>query len=500
MTARVFGAVPTRLFQLAGLVSALTLGTPRAAAQVVTPKSVPVHQSDQFDILPTSRGGMAGLGIAVDDTLLDPFANPAKVTRHRTGAFFALPFFHSVSGGRGGGRTVPVGGFFASGAWSGAATVALQQLNRANVGFGTPISERSATNQYVDAVLGRRLGNGVSVGASAYWAGLGAIDGVDLLYAGSDTIRQDGSLADLRLGLTKEWEGNRVLEFVVVHSRTSMVHDVHTTTFGFDSTRRFWGPQRSVWARNDDKTHIWGLHTEYVRPMGAEGWRIGWLATANRISHPKIPNYQLMNIPRDPGFTNSFNAGVGFAKQVRGTTVGVDVIYEPIFSNTWADAAGDTAKVGGGTIPAGGKTVENTFRFANSKLRLGFGREHRHKRDSSVVSGFQFGLAVGAINYRLTQRNNVLGTNRVQDENWMEWTPTFGWHYSSRDFEFFYTMRISCFSGSECVALPLPRGDDVSVSAPTPDGGGIIAAPSSPLTFDGGRSLMHRLTFRIPIR
>ncbi|MGQ0646860.1 MAG: hypothetical protein ACT4P7_04775 [Gemmatimonadaceae bacterium] len=476
----------------------LALGAGGTQAQLVTPKTVPVHQSDQFDILPSARGGMASLWIALDDTLLDPFVSPAKVTRHRVGSFFALPFFHSISGGRGGGKTVPVGGFFSAGDWSGAATVAIQQLNRANVGFGTPISDRAATNQYINGVLGRRFGQGVSLGASAYWAGLAAIDGVDLLYAGSDTIRQDGSLTDLRLGLTKAWEGDRTLELVVVHNRTSMVHDVHTTTFGFDSTRRIWGPLRSAWDHNADRTNIWGLHTEYVRPFGNEGWRVGWLATGNRISHPKIPNYRLMNIPRDPGFTNAFNAGVGFAKVKGLTTVGVDLIYEPMFSNTWADAARDTARAGGGVIPAGGKTVENDFRFANSKLRIGIGREHRHKRDSSVVSGFQFGLAVGSVSYRLKQRNNVLGTFRIQDESWMEWAPTFGWHYRSRDIEFFYTLRMTCLSGSACVPMPVAGGDDVSVAPPAP--GGVIAAPSAPLTFDGGRAVIHRFSISIPIR
>ena len=478
--------------------SLFALGTRDLSAQLVTPKTIPVHQSDQFDIFPTSRGGMAGIWIALDDTLLDPFANPAKVTRHRGGAFFALPYVHSVSGNRGGGRTVPVGGFFSSGDWSGAATVAVQQLNRANVNAGAPLSDRSATNQYVNGVLGRRFRNGISLGASAYWAGLGAIDGVDLLYAGSDTIRQDGSLTDVRLGVTKEWEGNRVLELVVLHNRTSMVHDVHTTTFGFDSTRRNWGPLSSAWDHNADRTNIWGVHTEYARPFGTDGWRVGWLGTANRISHPKIPNYSLMNIPRDPGFTNSFNAGVGFAKVQGPATFGVDLVYEPMFSNTWADAARDTAKVGGGVIPAGGRTIENTFRFANTKLRLGVGREHRRKSDSTVVTGFQFGLAIGSVNYRLHQRNNVRGTSRVQNESWNEWTPTAGWHYKSREIEFFYTLRLSCLSGSSC--LPMGQGDDVSVSAPTPGPGGVIAAPASALTFDGGRALVHRFMLSIPIR
>jgi hypothetical protein len=374
----------------------------------------------------------------------------------------------------------------------------MQQLNRSNTGFGTPLSERSAINQYANGTVGRTFGNGISLGAAAYVASLGAIDGVDLLYAGSDTIRQEGSMADLRLGLTKSWTGNRVFEVILLHNRTAMVHDVHTTTRAWDVNRQIWGPQTAVWDHNADRTNIWGLHTEYVRPFGTEGWRVGWLATANRLSHPKIPNYRLMNIPRDPGFTNTFNAGVGFARAVGATSFGVEWIYEPMFSNTWADAARDTLRAGGGVIPAGGRTVENSFRFFNRKMRIGVGREHAHARDSSRVSGFQLGLALGAVSYRLRQRNNVLGTTRVQNESWVEWAPTFGYRYRARDIEFMYNARITCLSGSECIAFA--SGDDVSIAAPSPSGPGIIAAPASALTFDGGRAVVHRLMVSIPIR
>ena len=467
-------------------------------AQIVTPKSVPVHQGDQFDFLPSSRSGMANVWIALDDSLLDPFANPAKVTRQRVSAVFALPYFHSISGGRGGGKTMPVGGFFASGPWSGAVSVAVQQLDRANQFFGTPLSERTALNQYATGVIGRQFSRGLSVGLAAHVAGLGAVDGVDLMYAGSDTIRQDGSAADIRLGLTKQWEGNRTFELVAVHNRTSMTHDVHTTFWGFRHGPIGPATPVSTWDHNEDKTHIWGLHTEYVRPVGTEGWRMGWLATANRLSHPKIPNFRLMNIPRDPGNTNAFNLGLGFGRVAGGATFGVDFIYEPIFSETWADAARDTAIVGGGTIPAGGRTVENTFRFTNTKMRLGISRERASRRNPTTVSGFQFGLALGTVNYRLKQRDNVQRTNRVQNEHWMEWAPTFGYRYASREFEVLYNVRMTCLSGSEC--LPNFGGDDVSISAPAPvQGGGVIVAPS-PLTFDGGRATVHRITVRLPIR
>src|SRR5687768_7230781 len=100
-------------------------------AQVVTPKTVPVLQSGQFDIFPSARAGMGGPVIAVDDSLLDPFVNPAKATRIGVGHVFSAPFFHSISGARGGGRSLPVGGGASWGRWSATGIFAFQQLDRA---------------------------------------------------------------------------------------------------------------------------------------------------------------------------------------------------------------------------------------------------------------------------------------------------------------------------------------------------------------------------------
>lgn len=52
-----------------------------SSAQIVTPKTLPVLQGGQFDMLPSDRAGMGGVSIALDDTLLDPFVNLAKATR-----------------------------------------------------------------------------------------------------------------------------------------------------------------------------------------------------------------------------------------------------------------------------------------------------------------------------------------------------------------------------------------------------------------------------------
>lgn len=491
--------IHNRLF-LRAAVAAL-LAPAAAPAQLVTPKTVPVHQSAQFQIYPSARVGLGGVSIAVDDTLADPFVNPAKAARLTESAIFTLPFAHTVTGSRGGGLTLPFGGYLVGGRWAVAGVAALQQLDRVGPVWNRPTSERTATNRYAALSIGHRLDERTNVGLSLFGAEIGAIDGVDLLYGGSDRIDQSGSLADVRLGMTREMGEERTLELLVLHSRTSMTHDVH-----FPELFRWeWEPgmqvpreiliQEERQERNEDRTHIWGAHAGYTLPLGSEGWRAGVIATANRLSHPKIPNYVLQNIPRDPGTTYSFNTGVGVSRAMGNLRVAFDAVYEPIWSETWADAAWDTTTASGRTIGAGGKTVENSFRFSNVKLRGGIGRE-RARGEGESTFGYQFGLAVHAIDYTLEQTNNVLESFRTQREHWVEWTPSLALRYRSRDIEISYGFAFTCGTGG---CAPTFGGEDTDVVAP-PSSGGIIAAPSRPLFFESGTAFTHRLVLVLPIR
>ena len=493
------------------------LGVPiEGSAQVVTPKTLPVLQSGQFDMFPSDRAGMGGTTIAVDDTLLDPFVNPAKATRIGVSHIFSAPFFHSISGARGGGRSLPLGGGGSWGAWSATGLFTFQQLDRAGpTFFGCPVctqstpamqsstSDRSAYNKYVAGSIARRLTPSTSVGLGVQLAALDAIDGVDLLYAGSDRIDQSGRLADFRFGVTKEVGADRHLEVMLVHARTDMRHDVRFTTWRWDPlARQYIQEQRTD--HNQDRTHIWGLHSEYSRPVGSEGWHLGWLGTVNRLSHPKIPNYVIQNIPRDPGTTYSFNAGAGIGRTVRGTSFAADLIYEPMFADTWATAAKDTA-VGcpvclsdGGTIKAGAKTVENTFRFNNIRMRLGAGQDILNRREGSTVLGYQVGLDLYAINYRLQQANHVQQTFRTQREDWLEWSPTFALRLHSRDLDVRYNFTLTCGPGACGQTQEGGRffnTPDVALAA-----GGIIAAPSGELFMQSGALKIHKLTIIVPIR
>ncbi len=68
-----------RLPRMLFLATALISLAPRVATgQLISLKTVPVAAGDQFITLPSARLGMAGVSIALDDVLGDPFVNPAK--------------------------------------------------------------------------------------------------------------------------------------------------------------------------------------------------------------------------------------------------------------------------------------------------------------------------------------------------------------------------------------------------------------------------------------
>ncbi|NIX25121.1 MAG: hypothetical protein GWN07_37115, partial [Actinobacteria bacterium] len=48
-------------------------------------------------------------------------------------------------------------------------------------------------------------------------------------------------------------------------------------------------------------------------------WDVGVMVTVNRKTHPKLPNYVIMNIPRDPGVSTAAQVGFGVARDHEGT-------------------------------------------------------------------------------------------------------------------------------------------------------------------------------------
>ena len=489
-----------------------------ASTQLIPIRTVPLAQGDQFQIFPSHNLGMGSVSIALSDVLQDPFVNPATGARVAGSRFFSAPTVYHLSSDAGAGRSLPLAALVRSGAWYGGLALTLQQVepsrapfdrrgfvvalpNALDVAPAIPEPDtRAHGNQYVFAMAGKVLPAArISLGASALWSGLHALDGVDLLYAGSRRVAQRGHSLDLRLGLLKEWEGGRALETVLLHNRFAATHDVTYVDLVWDPGLQSM-VERARLEQNADRTNTWGLHLKYARPLGggASGWRIGWVATVNRLSHPKIPNYELTNVPvlpRDPGRSLAYDFGIGLSKTRGPATFGVDAIFEPIRSYTWADALAPVTTALGDTIAAGGKTVENRFRFTNAVLRMGVSRDVE-LRGLGNAAELQFGLVVRSVRYHLAQTDNVQLMQRSLETGWLEWTPTWGLSLRFAEFEIRYRGRVTHGAGRPGLeSSPVLWGRDVAFA-----GGSILAAPTGPLNLTDVSTTTHQISLSLPLR
>ncbi len=142
----------------------------------------------------------------------------------------------------------------------------------------------------------------------------------------------------------------------------------------------------------------------------------------------------------------------------------------------------------GKTVEPGDKTVENDFRFSNALLRMGVGHEEER-------AGFQLGLQIRSIDYRLEQVDNVAGTERRQEESWMEWTPSWGGILKFPGLEVRYAGYLTTGTGRPG-AVPLLRQTD----AFTAEDGNILIAPTGPLTLQEASVITHQLTISLPLQ
>jgi len=484
-----------------------------APAQTIPIQTVPLVPADQFDIFPSYTLAMGGVSIAVPDTLHDPFVNPAKGARLQAARFFSSPTFYSVSHDAGAGRTLPLGALGKAGSWFGGLALALQQVDASHPpssSLNPPVpfavagqlppgvvdlspAPQSHGNALAFAMIGTTLpGSGLSLGGSVSWAKLRALDGVDLLYPGSARVTQFGETVDARLGFLKEWEGDRSFEAIVLHERFRMTHDVtFLDTFWDPGTQQFF--QNARLERNRDFSKRWGVQVKYERPLAASGWRIGWLATANRTSQPDTPNTDVLNIPQDPGHASAYELGVGVSRTSGPALFGMDVVYQPIWSTTWAEASVPTATSGGGLIPLGGRTVENGFHFSNALFRIGF--SHEVVRALTKTAALQLGLAVRSVHYSLAQRDFVEVAMRRLKQSWAEWTPTWGLSVRFPELELRYRGRVS--HGTDRL-VPTPPDGFVTVADPRP--GFFFPTSALPPTPNGVHVVTHQFSISLPLR
>ena len=457
-------------------------------AQFISLKTAPVATGDQFLIFPSRNLGMGGVSIALYDELHDPFVNPAKGIRMKGSLLFSSPTCYHVTGDNGGARTLPLGILYGSEKWFGGVAFSMQQLDVNNADrFQQLLSEKSSSNLYAFGSFGMKIpGSSTAIGASIFWADLTGIDGVDMLYPRSREIMQYGHIVDSRMGLFNERDDERGLEVLLLHHRVDMTHDVTYEEWIWNEST-FQSVLSTRKEKNPDRSNTWGIHLGYQRPLSQSDWRIGGLLTGNWKSHPKIPNYELMNIPRDPGNTIGYNVGLGLSHSLGHGAFGVDVIYEPIWSHTWAEAAESFTTQRGRMIVIGGKTVENHFKFSNSLLRVGISQE-------GPSFGFQLGLQMRSIRYWLDQSNYIEEFKRRQHEHWVEWILNLGLILKFQEFQVRYLGRLTQGTG-----LPGVAGGGFRDFAMESRSADFIIAPSGPLTLQDVTVFTHQITVSMPI-
>jgi hypothetical protein len=498
---------------------AISLTALPAPAQLITIKTLPIATGDQFNFFPSANQPMGGVSVALPDSLLDPFVNPAKGGRLRSGAmqFFGSPTFYSISHASGGGQTIPVGALGSKGDLFGGAVVAMQELNPSHVSTAnvpTPVFTSANTlgstpplppsdqlnnkyNRYAFATLGRRVVNGLSFAGSLMYADLHRIDGVDQLYSGSQSVTQYGGDLDARFGVVRDWANGSTLEALILHDRLAMTHDVTFAETFYDPNIRSLNTRARL-ERNLDHTNTWGMHLGWQRPVGDSGWRVGAILTGNLLTHPKLPNYQVLDVvrpvPWDPGHSAAYNLGVGIAQQTGPSTFALELIYEPIFTHTWGDAQAETQSLDGSLIPVGGRTTENHFTFSNVVARLAFRQDIPLQGVQSPLR-IQFGMNAHAIHYWLEQDDHVQDTSRRQYEQWVEWAPTWGASMRFGDVDVRYVGSTTHGTGrpgittNQFVAVP-----DAALGSTN-----VLAAPNGPLTLTPVRVTTHQLSLSVPL-
>ena len=491
----------SRLFVLALAVSLLLPLV--GSAQLIPIKTVPLATGDQFMVMPSQNLGLGGLSIAITDSLLDPFLNPARGGWIDGSRLFIAPATYSITNNISSTRTLPAGVLYNNQYWFGVFSVALQQLSMPGQDIvpgihrdlGSPYSpvllrDKNLNNLYLSGGMGKFIGaSDIAVGIGFSWASLAAVEGVGLLYPRSIDIEQSGNVLDYRFGLYGELPDNRFFEAILVHHRINITHDV---TYNYFPEPWENNEPRIIYPynvqRNVDKTRTWGIQLGYKQQVSEIGWHLGGRITVNRKTHPKIPNYELMNIPRDPGESWAYNFGVGLVNINGPAVFGLEVAYEPIWSHTWANAVERIELDNDDAIPVGGKTVDNRFQFSNWHFRIGLGTQRK-------VVGFQLGLQVDNIRYWLDQKNFVQRFKRSQRESWAEWTPTFGFIVKLNRITLRYAGRIITGTGQPGTLVPGLIQPQIRTDSFS---GNFLIAPQGQLTLQESTVFSHFLTVTVP--
>ena len=134
--------------------------------------------------------------------------------------------------------------------------------------------------------------------------------------------------------------------------------------------------------------------------------------------------------------------------------------------------------------------MENDFKFANAYVNLGV-------QHGIGPAAFQLGLQIRSYDYHLDQRDNVAGAFRRQDEQWMEWVPSWGASVKLPGLEVRYSGRLTTGTGRPGIAWTGPVTARADAAGLAND---IVVPPGGPLTLQDVNVVTHQLMVSLPIR
>ena len=442
----------------------LSIFAPVLNAQWIPIRTVPLITARQSEMQPSLARGMGNLSIVFDDPLGNLFLNPANAASLTGIVLFTSPTHNSwtnddrqsVTTDLGSSRypgtsatSIPFGAFLGGSNLFGGGLVAHQayqtktSIDRASLlatrAGQLETRDNTENNMYLFGLFGTRCAEGnAAIAGSVTWAQYGAMDGVNLLYPGSVDLSQNGWTVEYKLGAVGTIHERDRLEFLLGRSIARTSHHVTYPVVGFTDIRPNSDYRTEI---NKDESSQWLLNASYKRTLH-RGWRVGAGITVNWKDHPKIPNYDLANIPRDPGTSLAYNLGLAALWSDTTSLWGIEYIYEPMTSQTWAEAGEQPANPQDQLLPPTFKTIENFFDFTNHIIRVGHRSHTRHP-----WLEYRFGAQLHIYSYSLDQQDNIAGTARSLSTDWVETTLSGGLSATLGDLQLMYTLQLVLGNG-----------------------------------------------------
>lgn len=422
------------------------------AGQALPVKTVPLLTMEQFIMTPSYRIGMGGVSIAVDDELGDAFANPARMPALGRNLYFLAPRYNGwtlsqlprlffpvlepIANLEGGFRSsslvaIPTGLLKQSGPEAGlksavALSVAPEWLRyHDGSDWSGSILHFNALNLPFMALSALEIPGitGLSIGGGVQGVFVKGVDGVGMLYSGASSLEQSGYLLSGRVGLYQRGRRGGQLDVLVAGHSFGVQHKAKYDGGGSVS--------------NNDENYGLKAAAAYDRPLGG-GYRAGMTMEWSWRYHPKIPDYPLSGVPRDPGITRALDLGLGLSRQDDETLMAVDAIFERVDGRTWVAAESSTKRDDGSIIARGEPVLWNNYLFTNGLLRLGV--ETRLREDLRVQLGSQ--IRTYRVDY--TRKDEITGDELFvkRQGQWGELVLTGGAVLRREPWEWIYSLQI----------------------------------------------------------